>query len=43
MPSFPNSVSPAEAWYLVHLIRSLSPKYVKNRAGTPTLSGEGAL
>jgi hypothetical protein len=43
MPSFPDSVSPAEAWYLVHFIRSSSPRYVKNRAGTPILTGKGAL
>jgi hypothetical protein len=43
MPSFPDAVSPAEAWNLVHFIRSLSPEYVKNRAGTPTPTGRGAL
>ena len=36
MPSFSDSVSPAEARNLVHFIRRLSPKYVKNRACTPT-------
>ena len=33
MPSFADSVSPAEAWDLVHFIQSLSPGYAKNRAG----------
>ena len=43
MPSFSDSVSPAEAWNLVHFIRSLSPKYVKNRARRADTTGKGAL
>jgi len=27
-------MSPADAWDLVHFIESLSPRYVKNVAGT---------
>jgi len=35
MPSFADSVSPAEAWDLVHFIQSLSPGYKKNLTGAP--------
>src|SRR5580658_4899486 len=42
MPSFADSISPEEAWDLVHFIQSLSPLYPKNVAGgTPKSSGEG--
>src|SRR5271170_7241259 len=34
MPSFADSISPAEAWDLVHFIQSLSPVYPKNLTGT---------
>ena len=34
MPSFADSMSPAEAWDLVHFIQSLSPDYPKNMTGT---------
>jgi hypothetical protein len=34
---------PVEARDLVHFIHSRSPKYVKNRAGTPTPTGKGAM
>ncbi len=30
MPSFADSITPPEAWDLVHFIQSLSPKYTKN-------------
>ncbi len=30
MPSFADSISPTDAWDLVHFIQSLSPKYSKN-------------
>jgi mono/diheme cytochrome c family protein len=44
MPSFADSISPAEAWDLVHFIQSLSPDYPKNVTGTPpTPIGKGAL
>ena len=33
MPSFADSISPAEAWDLVHFIQSLSPVYPKNLTG----------
>jgi mono/diheme cytochrome c family protein len=33
MPSFADSISPDEAWDLVHFIQSLSPVYPKNLAG----------
>ena len=35
MPSFADSISPAEAWDLVHFIQSLSPVYTKNLTGAP--------
>ncbi len=35
MPSFADSISPAEAWDLVHFIQSLNPDYPK-RTGGPT-------
>jgi mono/diheme cytochrome c family protein len=35
MPSFADSISPAEAWDLVHFIQSLSPDYPKNVTGAP--------
>jgi hypothetical protein len=35
MPSFADSISPAEAWDLVHFIQSLSPIYPKNLTGAP--------
>src|ERR1700734_4327310 len=35
MPSFADSISPAEAWDLVHFIQSLSPDYPKNLTGAP--------
>jgi mono/diheme cytochrome c family protein len=35
MPSFADSISPAEAWDLVHFIQSLSPVYPKNLTGAP--------
>jgi cytochrome c oxidase cbb3-type subunit 2 len=35
MPSFADSISPAEAWDLVHFIQSLSPTYPKNTTGAP--------
>jgi cytochrome c oxidase cbb3-type subunit 2 len=42
MPSFADSISPAEAWDLVHFIQSLSPDYPKNVTGTPpTPIGKG--
>jgi mono/diheme cytochrome c family protein len=42
MPSFADSISPEEAWDLVHFIQSLSPLYPKNVAGgTPKPNGEG--
>jgi len=34
MPAFSDSMSPADAWDLAHFIESLSPRYVKNVAGT---------
>jgi len=34
MPTFADSLSPADAWDLVHFIQSLSPGYAKNMAGT---------
>jgi mono/diheme cytochrome c family protein len=37
MPSFADSISPAEAWDLVHFIQSLSPDYPKNMVGTPSM------
>jgi mono/diheme cytochrome c family protein len=43
MPSFADSVSPAEAWDLVHFIQSLSPGYEKNRAGAPTPTDKAGL
>jgi hypothetical protein len=33
MPSFADSISPDEAWDLVHFIQSLSPVYPKNLTG----------
>jgi mono/diheme cytochrome c family protein len=33
MPSYVDSISPAEAWDLVHFLQSLSPDYPKNAAG----------
>ena len=42
MPSFADSVSPAEAWDLVHFIQSLSPGYAKNLTGGAASSGEGS-
>ena len=41
MPSFADSMSPAEAWDLVHFIQSLSPDYPKNVNGTPPTPGMG--
>ncbi len=51
MPSFDDSISPAEAWDLVHFIQSLSPDYAKDVAGAapaqvtnqgrPTVTQEG--
>jgi mono/diheme cytochrome c family protein len=35
MPSFADSISPDEAWDLVHFIQSLSPVYPKNLTGAP--------
>jgi mono/diheme cytochrome c family protein len=35
MPSFADSISPDEAWDLVHFIQSLSPVYPKNVTGAP--------
>src|SRR5580700_11213350 len=35
MPSFADSISPDEAWDLVHFIQSLSPGYPKNLTGGP--------
>jgi mono/diheme cytochrome c family protein len=35
MPSFADSISPAEAWDLVHFIQSLSSVYPKNLTGAP--------
>jgi mono/diheme cytochrome c family protein len=35
MPSFADSISPEEAWHLVHYIQSLSPRYPKNSAKAP--------
>jgi cytochrome c oxidase cbb3-type subunit 2 len=34
MPAFADSMSPADAWDLVHFIESLSPRYAKNSTGT---------
>jgi mono/diheme cytochrome c family protein len=43
MPSFADSISPDEAWDLVHFIQSLSPEYPKNQAGGSSKpTGEGA-
>src|ERR1700690_3612909 len=43
MPSFADSISPEEAWDLVHFIQSLSPLYPKNVAGgTPKPVDEGS-
>jgi cytochrome c oxidase cbb3-type subunit 2 len=43
MPSYADSMSPAEAWDLVHYIQSLSPAYPKNLAGAaPSRSGGAA-
>jgi len=42
MPSFADSVSPAEAWDLVHFIQSLSPGYEKNLTGAVVPAGEGS-
>jgi mono/diheme cytochrome c family protein len=42
MPSFADSVSPAEAWDLVHFIQSLSPGYAKKLTGAAAPSGEGS-
>ena len=36
MPSFADSISPDEAWDLVHFIQSLSPGYPKNLTGAPS-------
>jgi mono/diheme cytochrome c family protein len=42
MPSFADSISPEEAWDLVHFIQSLSPLYPKNVAGgTPKPNNGG--
>ena len=38
MPSFADSISPAEAWDLVHFIQSLSPEYPINVTGSPPAS-----
>jgi len=35
MPSFADSISPGEAWDLVHFIQSLSPDYPKDVTGVP--------
>ena len=35
MPSFADSISPAEAWDLVHFIQSLNPDYSNNATGGP--------
>jgi len=40
MPSFADSISPAEAWDLVHFIQSLSPDYPKNMTGGPPTPSE---
>ena len=40
MPSFADSISPAEAWDLVHFIQSLSPDYPKNMTGGPPAPGD---
>jgi mono/diheme cytochrome c family protein len=42
MPSFADSVSPAEAWDLVHFIQSLSPGYEKNLTGAVVSANEGS-
>jgi mono/diheme cytochrome c family protein len=43
MPSFADSISPEEAWDLVHFIQSLSPLYPKNlTGGSPKPGDEGA-
>ncbi len=39
MPSFTDSVSPAEAWDLVHYIQSLSPRYPKNTGQVAAAAG----
>lgn len=41
MPAFADSMSPAEAWDLVHFIESLSPAYPKNMSGAPARPGGG--
>src|SRR5271156_2679820 len=41
MPSFADSISPAEAWDLVHFIQSLSPVYPKNLTGAPPTTRAG--
>jgi len=38
MPSFADSMSPEDAWDLVHFIQSLSPGYAKNYGGTVAAS-----
>jgi cytochrome c oxidase cbb3-type subunit 2 len=43
MPSFADSISPDEAWDLVHFIQSLSPGYPKNLTGAPPKPTTGAL
>jgi hypothetical protein len=43
MSTWPDPLSPAAAWDLVHFIGSRSPKYLKNRARSPTPIGKGAL
>jgi mono/diheme cytochrome c family protein len=42
MPSFADSISPAEAWDLVHFIQSLSPGYPKNLTGAQPPPTAGA-
>ena len=42
MPSFADSISPAEAWDLVHFIQSLSPGYAKNLTGGPAAAAGGS-
>jgi mono/diheme cytochrome c family protein len=42
MPSFADSISPDEAWDLVHFIQSLSPVYPKKLTGAPPPPTTGA-
>jgi mono/diheme cytochrome c family protein len=42
MPTFADSLSPADAWDLVHFIQSLSPGYAKNMSATAANATTGS-